>query len=391
LYANKGYFNSNSGIKGKTVSVTSTCLKAKLGGKKLVLFGAGADGKRVLSNLGYHQKTLVSYICDNDITKEGSFIDGVPIYTPDKLIVENKNETVIIITSSNYLLDIAQQLFNMGFSNVYAQSVENANRKLIHDDLTNEAIAKRGFITERRYDVLSGLDTDIIHELFADDLSKTIYSKLIETYKQHSSDFSHINTNEDMYFNDIFKGSISNDEVYLSGGVFNVASIVDFILYTKGNYRKIYAFEPDAFVFPTLQKELSDIRDLELLPYGLSDKDGRLRFDATSLGTSRIIDDESDSRWALTSIEVTSIDKFTSKSLPPTLITMDIEGAEYDALVGAEDTIRKYKPKLAISAYHLDDDLVRLPLLIHEMVPEYKLYLRHHTDKWIETVIYAKV
>jgi FkbM family methyltransferase len=231
----------------------------------------------------------------------------------------------------------------------------------------------------------------MVLELFADELSKTTYSKLIENYKQNSLDFSDINANEDMYFNDIFKGSISEDEVYLDAGVFNISSVVDFVLYTKGKYKKIYAFEPDAYVYPTLEKELSDIRDVELLPYGLSDIDGRLSFDATALGSSKIVNDSSDSLGTLTSIEVTSIDSFASKNLPPTLIKMDIEGAEYDALVGAQETIRKYKPKLAISAYHLDDDLVRLPLLIHKMVPEYKLYLRHHTNRWLETVLYAKV
>jgi FkbM family methyltransferase len=365
-------------------------VNAKLEGKKLVFFGAGGNGIKTLTKLMYRHKTLISYICDNDITKEGSFIDNIPIYSPNKLLAEKKDETVIIICSG-YVMAIAKQLFNMGFSDVYAYNVENASRKLVSADLTNESITGGGISTKERYRVLSGLDTNMIRELFADDLSKTTYSKLIEAYKQQIVDFSHIVSNEAIYFNDIFKGSISENEVYLSGGVFNVSSVVDFILYTNNKYKKIYAFEPDAYAYHVLKKELSDIKDLELLPYGISDIDGRLSFDATALGTSRIINDDSDAVGTLTGIEVTTIDNFTKQNLPPTLIKMDIEGAEYDALVGARETLMKYKPKLAISAYHLDDDLVRLPLLIHETVPEYKLYLRHHANTWMETVIYAKV
>lgn len=72
-------------------------------------------------------------------------------------------------------------------------------------------------------------------------------------------------------------------------------------------------------------------------------------------------------------------------------IKMDIEGSEAKALEGAYETIKKYTPKLAICAYHLDDDLIVLPKLIKSLNPKYKLYLDHNTISRNETVIYAKV
>ena len=46
---------------------------------------------------------------------------------------------------------------------------------------------------------------------------------------------------------------------------------------------------------------------------------------------------------------------------------MDIEGAEIPALIGASDSIAKFKPKLAISVYHKWDDLKEIPKLINSI------------------------
>ena len=70
---------------------------------------------------------------------------------------------------------------------------------------------------------------------------------------------------------------------------------------------------------------------------------------------------------------------------------MDIEGSEIKALEGAKNTISKYKPNLAICIYHKTDDLWKIPDLIHKMVPEYQLYIRHHSCIFYDTVLYAKL
>lgn len=59
---------------------------------------------------------------------------------------------------------------------------------------------------------------------------------------------------------------------------------------------------------------------------------------------------------------------------------MDIDGAEYDALEGAKKTIIEYQPTLAVCVYHKRDDLINIPLLIKEYVPEYKLFCERIQD-----------
>ena len=53
---------------------------------------------------------------------------------------------------------------------------------------------------------------------------------------------------------------------------------------------------------------------------------------------------------------------------------MDIEGAEREALRGAAATLRRYKPRLMLDSYHLKDDDVVLPAVIHELNPGYRSF-----------------
>jgi hypothetical protein len=74
---------------------------------------------------------------------------------------------------------------------------------------------------------------------------------------------------------------------------------------------------------------------------------------------------------------------------PVTLIKMDIEGAEYAALLGARNVIARDKPLLAICVYHTQEDIWRIPLLIRSMLPEHRLFLRAYEGDGFQTVVYA--
>jgi hypothetical protein len=70
-------------------------------------------------------------------------------------------------------------------------------------------------------------------------------------------------------------------------------------------------------------------------------------------------------------------------------IKMDIEGAELNALKGAEHSIREFYPKLAISLYHSIEDFSTIPRYLTSLGLNYKYYLEHHTIYENETVLFA--
>ena len=57
-------------------------------------------------------------------------------------------------------------------------------------------------------------------------------------------------------------------------------------------------------------------------------------------------------------------------------IKYDVEGAEAEALMGSENTIKAYSPALLVSLYHRSRDIFSLVNYVSVKYPEYRLYLR---------------
>ena len=123
---------------------------------------------------------------------------------------------------------------------------------------------------------------------------------------------------------------------------------------------------------------------VELINAGLWSKDTYLAFHSAEYGGSHIVEsDEKDGAQ----VKVVALDSCIRGKV--TFIKMDIEGAELEALKGAKQLIMKYRPKLAICIYHKREDMWEIPYFIKNLVPEYKLYIRHYSNYEYETVLYA--
>lgn len=71
-------------------------------------------------------------------------------------------------------------------------------------------------------------------------------------------------------------------------------------------------------------------------------------------------------------------------------IKLDIEGSELSALEGARETIRRFRPQLAISVYHKPEDFWTIPQLIDSLGPKYRFFLGHFTSHQEETILFAR-
>lgn len=182
--------------------------------------------------------------------------------------------------------------------------------------------------------------------------------------------------------------SCTEEEVFVDAGGFDGKTSKLFIQWCSNQYKKIYVLEPERKNIIQCEKNLLEEKaKFEIIPYGLWNKEHRLSFIENANGTSHISENTVVNEADSTFIPVDSLDHLISDNV--TFIKMDIEGAEYEAIKGAEQTIKKCRPKLAISIYHNDEDIWELPQLIMDIHPDYKLYLRHYSIAQAETVLYA--
>ena len=225
-------------------------------------------------------------------------------------------------------------------------------------------------------------DVEEISAMLADDFSREVYLSAIQYRKTHNPKDKPKYSKQDQYF---VKNIVplTDKEVFVDCGAYDGDTMKEFIKATGDRYRSIICFEPVEEYHKRLEKRSTGKR-VTAINAGVYKTSTTLQFDATGGKGSSITNDAGHT----VSVPVRAIDD-VPECQNATFIKMDVEGAELDALKGAKQTILRNKPKLAICIYHMQRDFVEIPKYIHSLVPEYKLYVRHHSFSINETVLYA--
>jgi FkbM family methyltransferase len=168
-------------------------------------------------------------------------------------------------------------------------------------------------------------------------------------------------------------------EVFVDAGGFDGDTTEEFCRRSP-DYRKVHLFEPSQNNMRAAKVRLATHRDIVFHTEGLSDEVGSVTFDAEAGSASAV------TSGAGEQVRMTTLDLAVAE--PVTLIKMDLEGWELTALAGCERHIREDRPKLAIAVYHRASDFRTVWRYARSIHPDYKVYLRHYTQGWSETVMF---
>lgn len=324
---------------------------------QVVLFGAGTVGRFIARELTQKGNRSVQF-ADNDSSKWGTQIGGIAVQSPE-VCKRNFPEAVWVgtVLHTPYPAEIGEQIKSLGVKAEPLVNYLSVKRSPLDLEITRE---------------LSELcaDEESLEELW-DQFHFRMHG---ENHTQRPyRDISHL------YFEDFI--SPCESEHFVDCGAADGDSISEFIKW-QPSFCRITAFEPD----PENRRKLTDlfggVEKIAINPAAISDHYGIARFSATGDETAHI------GPSGEVEVRLLKIDDVCRRNAP-TFIKMDVEGSELEGLWGARQTIRKHQPVLAICAYHTDDHIWQIPLLIHALNPNYKLYLRRYLEQPWEMVWYA--
>lgn len=207
-----------------------------------------------------------------------------------------------------------------------------------------------------------------VYELLADEKSRKSFENVVKFKISGKVDYLfEIYSEDDEIYENIFK--FNENETILDLGAYDGDTVRKFYEKTNGKYNKIIALEPDKKNFLKLEKNTQDIKDIQLVNAGAWNENTTLYFQKSAGRQSKVTENSTQT------VEARTVDSFEENF---SFIKMDIEGSEKNALIGAEKTIRSLHPKLYICAYHRNEDLFELPLLIKSFDKSYRFYFRQH-------------
>jgi FkbM family methyltransferase len=234
----------------------------------------------------------------------------------------------------------------------------------------------------------------MLRTLFLEHRSCITSDKLAESFAQGIRELEALRPirnfkvdHDNMYF-DRQLITLQNHEVLIDCGAFDMSTSMEFAYATHDSYLKIVAFEPDPVAYEIAEDNLiffskEKRSQIYLFSSGVSDHNGMMPFERSSvLGNSRITDKSEEN------IEIQKIDD-VPECQDATFLKVHVEGHELHALLGARNLITRMHPVIAVSCYHNLEELMEIPILIRQLWPDYKLYMRHYSTGTSESVLYA--
>ena len=340
----------------------------------VVIYGAGSAGAAVCTHLTAVGYQVSAFLDANAKPRQQRL--GLPVQKPQEWLKVNKpNEFDVVVGIHNFAVDMVPLLTDiarMGFARV-VNIVEYQN--LFPDD--------RGFrywLAPRTFYRPFLQDFERLSAALADDESRAWLKSLL--LLRLTGDYAALpaHTPQEQYGPKALP-RWPNPMRFIDCGAFTGDTIEHF---ARGDYRfdAIAAFEPDPANFGPLRSRATAHGPAACFPCGVGASTSIVRFQSgAGMGSRSSPDGDS-------FIQLVAIDDALG-NFGPTLIKMDVEGAEIDALWGAKKTIETYRPGLAICIYHQPAHLWQIPLLIQSWNLGYRLFIRGHGGNGFDLVMYA--
>ena len=324
--------------------------------KPIVMYGMGDGAEKIMAVMEQKGIKPTAFMASDEFVRGHSFHG----YEVKKLsdIEAQYGDFVIVVCFGSALPEVMERLYALAERyELYAPDVPVVGGGLFDEE----------YLAAHKEEIAA------VRKMLADELSvkvfdcwlryrltgKISYLKMCETPEREA--FSLLN--------------IGKSETYVDLGAYTGDTVEKFLKLTGKSFKEIYAIEPDRRNFSKMRRRLYMLGDGIFHPINAVawNEDTTLDFYRRGGRNSSL----SGGRGMAIPTEAKKLDTVLDEK-KATLIKLDVEGAEREALMGAEKTIRMNKPRIILSLYHRTEDMLELPKQIKSLHRGYKLYLRHH-------------
>lgn len=321
--------------------------------KPILIYGMGNGADKIISVM---ERYGISY---QDVFASDGFVRGHSYRGKTVLsysqAVSKYGDFDIVVSFGSKLPDVIDRIYSLEkMHNVYAPDVPVVDGELFCEEFFSKNCDK---LFRAR-------------ESFSDEKSKQVFDDIIRFKLTARLEYLRKTS-----FSENEEGKIlSYDKYqsYLDLGAYNGDTAKKYSTLCK-NLNKIYALEPDKRNFKKLCAFLDTLNiSSEPINSAAYSTDTELCFSASGNRNSTA------TKAGSFEHKVTTVNALKPDSVVDSVdfIKYDIEGLEYEGLLGSKRLLQECMPDLLVSMYHKSEDMFELPLLIKEINPNYRLFLR---------------
>lgn len=332
--------------------------------RPIFIYGMGDGAEKIMQVFREKKIPLAGIFASDDFVRGHSFAG----YKVRKLseIEEQVDDFVVVLA------------FAAGYQSLVDKIVEIGKK---HTLLVPDVPVAGGGLFTYDYCLEHAEELQTVYDMLADEYSKKVYANIINfkiSGKIHY--LMEVTTPKSEIYRKVIH--LTPNEVYVDLGAYNGDTIKEVLQFTRDKYIRIYAIEPDRKNYKKLAKYTDGMPNVYTYNAVAWCTDTEVPF-ATKAGRQSAV-----SAFGQT-VPAIAVDSVLQGKVA-TLIKMDVEGCEREALWGCAQTIAHYNPKLMVSLYHRNEDIFSLPLFIQKLNPNYDIYIRHqlYIPAW-ETNLYA--
>ncbi len=339
--------------------------KLQKANKPIVIYGMGDGAVKIMKVCDYYGIKISEIFASDDHVRGHSFL-GYEVKTLTKL-EEEYSDFIILLAFAAFESELMTKIYSIAKKHeLYAPDVP----------VFGDGLFTIEYIKENESDF------DFVYNKLADNYSKNVFTNLLNFKVSGKIDYlKNISTTRNQDYTELLP--LKDDMTYVDLGAYDGDTIEE-ILSHNITPKKIIAFEPDPKNFRKLRVNTEKYNNVEIYNIGSYSYETNLSFN-NKAGRNSALGIEGKH----IEIPVNSVDNILNGAVAH-YIKMDVEGAEYETIMGCKDTIIRFKPALGVAAYHRNEDLFALPKLILSLNSDYKLYIRHnhYIPAW-ESIFYT--